>query len=307
LALEMLSTLATEILIIVLLVLLNGVFAMSEIAVVSARKARLQQLAREGKAGARAALALAAEPTRFLSTVQIGITLVGILAGAFGGATLAEQLADRLSAIPGLARYSEAIGVAIIVVAISYLSLVVGELVPKRLALTNPEKVASAVARPMRTLATLAAPVVQLLSLSTNAILRVLVPRPPAEQPVTEEEIKILIEQGAQSGVFEAVEQEIVESVFRLADRRVGALMTPRTEIVWLDLNDAPEEIERQVAACEHSRFPVGQGRLDNVVGIVRGRDVLATRASGQPFDLKTIMTLPLFVPESLRALTLLE
>jgi putative hemolysin len=293
------SNIATEILFILLLILANGVFALSEIAVVSARKARLQEQANRGNESARAALALAQQPSRFLSTVQIGITLVGVLAGAFGGATLAEQLAAGLSAIPGLAPYSEALGIGIVVIAISYLSLVLGELAPKRLALNNPEAYASTVAIPMRVLSRAAAPVVRLLTGSTDLVLRLLRVQPSSEPPVTEEEIKILIEQGRQVGVFEDVEQDIVESVFRMGERRIGALMTPRTEVVWLDATDSLDQIEQQIVASHHSRFPVGLGSLDEVTGVLRGRDLLARRRQGQPADLRRCFSGPCSCPRA--------
>ncbi|MGD9890605.1 MAG: hemolysin family protein, partial [Dehalococcoidia bacterium] len=217
-----------ELAIVVLLVIFNGVLAMSEMAIVSSRKVRLQQRAAAGDAGAAAALALANEPNRFLSTVQIGITAVGILAGAFGGATLAEKAGAWLAELGISERYSGAAGVALVVLGITYLSLVVGELVPKRLALQFPESLASTIARPMRVLSTVAAPVVALLSLSTDLVLRLLGVRAQAESPVSEEEIKLLIQQSTAAGVFEAAEEEMVAGIFRLGDRRVNELMVPR-------------------------------------------------------------------------------
>ena len=298
-----------EILFILLLIIGNGIFAMSEIAVVSARKARLQQWASEGNAKARAALELANAPSRFLATVQIGITLVGILAGAFGGATIAEELAARLSLslIPLLAPYSEVIGLGIVVLAIAYLSLVIGELVPKRLALNHPEAIASAVAAPMRALSVIASPAVRLLSASTEAVLRVLGVRPSTEPPVTEEELKVLIEQGTEAGVFEVAEQDMVEGVFRLSSRRIGALMTPRQKIVWLDLDGSPDEIQHKIGGSTHSRFVVVHGSLDNVLGVVHTKDLLARSLTGQPLDLKGSLQQPLFVPSTMSALCLLE
>ncbi len=228
------TVIVIETLLIILLIGINGVLAMSEMAVVSARKARLQQRAETGDAGARAALELANAPSRFLSTVQIGITLVGILAGAFGGATMATTLDAWLEQIPGLAPYSEAIALGVVVAAITYLSLIIGELVPKRLALNNPKAIAARIARPMRRLSAIASPVVWLLSFSTESVLRLLGVRKNTELSVTEEEIKLMIEQGTEAGVFAEAEQDMVMNVFRLADRRIGALMTPRHEIVWL-------------------------------------------------------------------------
>jgi putative hemolysin len=210
---------------------------------VSARKARLQEWAEAGNPRARTALELAEDPGAFLSTVQIGITLVGILAGAFGGARLAEPLAAVLRHLPGVGPYGETLSLGLVVVGIAYLSLIVGELVPKQLALTSPERIAAAVAGPMRLVSRLASPAVRLLSLSTAAVLRLLRVRPVAEPPVTEVEIRLLMQQGAQAGVFEAAEHEMVQGVFRLGDRRIGALMTPRADVVWLDLDDPPEAL----------------------------------------------------------------
>lgn len=296
-----------EIFFIIILIIANGVFAMSEAAVISSRKERLRQWANEGNDKARAVLELANDPTHFLSTVQFGITLVGVLAGVYGGAKIAEKLAVYVQMIPVLARYSEAIGLGLVVVIITYLSLIIGELVPKRLALNNPERIASAVVKPMRWLAKIASPAVRLLSSSTNAILRLLGVKPSTEPPVTEEEIKIMIEQGKQAGVFEKAEQDIVERAFRLGDQRVNTLMTPRTEIVWLDVDDAPEEIRHKTTESGRSRFPVCQGNLDQVLGVVNIKDLLARSLAGQPPDLKTIVRKPLYVPESMRAFKVLE
>jgi len=301
------SAVSFEILFIVLLLVANGVFAMSEMAIVSARKARLQRLAEEGDARARAALELANAPDRFLSTIQIGITMVGILAGAFGGATIAEQLGVRVSRVPALAPYGEAIGLAVVVLVITYLSLVIGELVPKRLALNHPERIARLMARPMRWLSRAASPVVSLLSVSTSAILRVLRMKASTEPPVTEEEIKVLIEQGTQAGVFEEAEQEMIESVFKLTDRSVDALMTPRPDIIWLDIDDAPEVLQRKIAESRYSRFPVSQGRIDNLLGVVKAKDLLETCLCGRTIDLRAALKQPLFVPESTSAMQVLE
>ena len=301
------SEIAVEILIILLLLIANGVFAMSEMAVVSARKARLEQMANEGDVRATAALALAKSPGDFLSTVQVGITLIGILAGAFGGATLAEKLGESLALTPILADYSEAIAFGFVVIGITYFSLVIGELVPKRLALNNPERIAMTISSPMRWLSRAASPVVRLLSASTNLTLRLLRARPSSEAPVTEEEIKLLIDQGTEAGVFLESEQDIVESVFRLSDRRVGALMTPRPDIVWLDVDDSPEETQRKVVQSALSRFPVCQGGLDNVLGISRAKDLLARCWQGKPIDVKAGMRPPLYALETLSGLQLLE
>ncbi len=301
------AAIGIEVLIVLLLVIGNGILAMSEMAVVSARKIRLKQRADTGDAGARVALELVNSPNRFLSTVQIGITLVGILAGTFGGATISEQLAERLRDVPALAPYSNAIGIAVVVIAITYLSLIIGELVPKRLALQNPEGIASRMARPMRVLSIVARPFVALLSISTETVLRLLGARPSTEPPVTEEEVTMMIQQGTDAGIFELAEQEMVASVFRLGDRRAGELLTPRRKIVWLDIDDPLSESQQAMAASPHIYFPVCQGDLDQVIGIVSVKDLWTRSQSGEGMDLRVTMTQPLFVPENMPVLRVLE
>lgn len=296
-----------EILIVVFLILANSLFALSEMAIVSARKTRLQQRADEGDKGARIALALSNEPTRFLSTIQIGITLIGILSGAFGGATIAEEIGAGLSKIEWLAPYSEAIGVGVVVLFITYFSLVVGELVPKRIALNNAEQIAVRVAAPMSALSRAARPLVFLLSRSTEAVLRLLGTKPSKEPAVTEEEVKMMIYEGAQVGVFEESEQEIVERVFRLGDRRVSSLMTYRTEIVMLDVDDPLEMNLTKITASGHSRFPVCKGSSDNILGIVRIKELFAQEHRGQALDLQAAIQPAVFIPETMTALELLE
>lgn len=296
-----------EIVVLFLLLLANGVFAMSEIAVVSARKARLHQLADEGNAQARAALELSASPNQFLSTVQIGITLVGILAGAFGGATIANELGVYLNTIPLFAPYGDAVAIGLVVVVITYFSLVIGELVPKRLALNNAERIAAAVAAPMRTLSTVTAPVVWFLSVSTDLVLRLLRAKASDEPAVTEEEIKVMIEQGTQLGVFEEVEQDMIERVLRLDDRRINAVMTPRPQIIWLSFKNPVEEIQRKIRDNHYSRFPVVEDDLDSVVGIVYTKDLLAQYFAGETGNLRAVMKPTVFVPESISILKMLE
>lgn len=300
-------SIAVEILVILLLMIVNGVFAMSELAIVSARKARLQQFANKGDAKARVALELANSPNQFLSTVQVGISLIGILTGAFGGATIADKVAQALKMVPLLAPYSQGLALGLVVVTITYLSLILGELVPKRLAMHNPEGIATAIAMPMRMLAAIVYPIVHLLSASTELVLRLLRIGPSTEPEVTEEEIKVLIQQGTEAGTFEEAEQDMVERVFRLGDRRASALMTPRPDIVWLDLDDPQEENQKQIIASVHSRFPVCQGGLDNVLGVVHVNDLLSKVLAGQAIDLIGSVRQPLFVPESTRALKVLE
>jgi putative hemolysin len=250
---------------------------------------------------------LAGEPNDFLSTVQIGITLIGILAGAVGGANIAEQLKLKLSSIPALAPYSEAIGIGVVVLIITYLSLVIGELLPKRLALNNAEGIASIMARPMRMLSKITSPAVRLLSFSTEALLRLFRVRQSTEAAVTEEEIKFMLHQGAQAGTFEKAEREMVEGVFRLGDKRVGALMTPRKEIIWLDIDESPEETHIKITNGIYSRFPVVHGGIDKILGIVQAKDLLDRSLSGQTLDLKASLQHALFVPGTMPALKALE
>lgn len=301
------SSVAIEIGIVLGLILLNAVFALSEMALVSSRRARLQQRADDGDAGAEAALALSQSPQRFLSTVQIGITLVGIVAGAFGGATLTQQLAPVIAAIPALAPYATPVAGAIVVLVITYLSLVIGELVPKAIALQNPEGISSAVARPMGLLSRLAAPFVWLLTKSTGAVLRLLRVRPTDDPPVTEDEIRIMIAQGAEAGVFELAEQDLVAGVFRLGDQTVEDLMTPRPRIVWLDAADSLAEVWQTISNSHYSYFPVYAGTPDNVLGIVSVKDIWVQMVEGQPIDLRSLASPPLFVPESMQVFNLLE
>jgi putative hemolysin len=275
--------------------------------VVSARKTRLQQWAEEGDSKARAALELANVPNQFLSTIQIGITLVGILAGTFGGVTIANKLASWLETIPGLVRYSHPLSLGIVVLVITYLSLIIGEIVPKRLALNSPERIAAAIAIPMRALSRIAHPAVHFLGFSTELVLRLLGMRPSTEPPVTEEDIRALIEQGTQAGMFEETEQKIVDRVFRLGDRRVSAVMTPRTEIVWLDRDATPEEIRRRLTESSHSRLLVADGSLDNVLGVVHAKDLLVQCLGERSVDLTRTLQQPLYVPETMPALQVLE
>lgn len=295
-----------EILCVLLLLVANGVFAMSEIAVVSSRRARLQQRA-ERDAGARAALDLANSPDRFFSTVQIGITLIGILAGAFGGATIAGHLAGRLERIPALARYSGAISLGLVVLVITYLSLVVGELVPKRLGLNNPERIAARIARPMLFLSRLTWPAVRLLSASSNLLLRLLRAKPADEPPITEEEVKLMIDQGAAAGVFEETEHELVDNIFRLADQKIPQLMAPRPDIVWLDVEAPIEETRQRIINSPYSRMPVCQRSLDNILGVVEAKTLLSRVLAGEPLDLRAALRQPLYAPETRTVLQLLE
>jgi len=293
-----------EILFLLGLTLLNGVFALSEMAVVSARKARLQHLADDGKRGARVALRLAQDPSSFLATIQVGITVIGISSGAFGEATLVQGLSEWLSAWPLLDRYSNGLAVAIVISGITLASLILGELVPKRLALLNPEAVASLVARPMQILSKIAYPLVRALSAVTDGVLKLFGLGVSTESPVTEEEIKVLMEQGAEAGVFEEHEQQLVNRVFRLDELRVTGVMTPRGEIVYLDLEQPLAENIRRILEGHHSRFPVVRGGLKNVQGIVLAKALLEESLAGRPVEFSNLAK-PLFVPQTLTVMEL--
>ncbi|MBW7958659.1 MAG: hemolysin family protein [Anaerolineae bacterium] len=302
------SRLFIEVSVLVILTLISGVLAMAELAIVSSRRERLQMLVDNGDKGALMALHLSREPTAFLSTVQVGITLIGILIGAFGSASLTDALAQLIAHVEVLEPYSRTIALAVVVGTITFFNVVLGELVPKRLALRNPERFAAALARPMSLLASVARPLVRLLTLATMFFLRVLgIKGDLSETTVTEEEIKVLVEQGAQAGVFEEVERDMVESIFRFGDKQLRSLMTPRTEIAWLDINDPEEVIRETISQSHHSRFPVCDGTLDRVIGTVDAKDLLPDSWAGKPFDLRAVLRPPLFLPETMLALRALE
>jgi putative hemolysin len=296
-----------EIGILFFLILLNGFFALAEIALISARKSRLQHLAELGNRHAQAALDLASRPGQMLASVQIGVTLIGILTGALSGATIARRLSTGLGAFPALAPYADTLSVAVVVVLLTFFSLVLGELVPKQLALHSPERLALALAGPMRMIARLTSPLVRFLSGSSNLVIRLLGIRPSQESPVTPEEIKVLIEQGTQAGAIEEAEQDMVEGVFRLGEQRAGALMTPRPDIDWIDLEDSPDSIRDQILHSHRTRFPVAQGGLDNLLGILHSKDLLGQGFCCDPAELRKILRPALFIPESTEALQLLE
>ena len=301
------SNVAFEILIILFLIMGNGVLAMSEAAIISARKARLERLSDEGHAGAKAALELARNPTRFLSTTQIGITLVGILAGAFGGATVADKLAETLHKFEPLAPYSNGLALVLVVLTITFLSLILGELVPKRLALNNPERIASLVAGPMNVLSKIATPAVTSIGFATDITLRILGVKPSIEPPVTEDEIRILIEHGTQAGVFDEAEQDMVDSILSLDQTRVKELMTPRTKVIWLDVENPIEENLQKIAGSGFSYYPVYQDSPDNVIGIASVKDMWAKTVKGEKIDLKECLRKPTYVPETVFALKMLD
>ena len=296
-----------EVLFLAVLIVLNGVFALSEIAVVSARKTRLQQWADEGRGGAAVALRLANEPGRLLSTIQVGITTIGILSGALAEASVAQALAVSLAQVPALAPYSEGIAIGVVVVIITYLSVVIGELVPKRLALINPEAIASVIALPMEWLSRVSSPVVRFFNLSSEAVLRLVGAREAAGPPVTEEEIKVLMEQGTEAGVFEESEQALVSNILRLDEQRVGAIMTPRVDIFYLDLEEPYEENRKRLLDCPHSRMPVCKGGLDNVLGILESKALMRQALRGETVDLTASLARALYVPNSISSMELLE
>jgi putative hemolysin len=296
-----------EIILIVPLIVLAGVFAMAEIALVSVRKPRLQQWADQGNSGAQTALDLANKPEIFLATVQMGMTLIGIFAGAFGERTLSLRIESSLNGIPSVAPYGHVISLVAVVGAVTYVTLIIGELVPKQIALHSPERFASALAKPMMALSRVGAPLVSILNASARMVLRVFRVRPSKEPLVTEEEIKVIMEQGAEAGLLEESEHQTVRRLFRLSDRAVRSLMKPRHDIVWLDADAPAEQTMQQVVASTHSRFPVARGSLDNIVGIAKEKDLLACCVGGKSMNVIEAAQPPLFVPGAIPAFRLLE
>jgi putative hemolysin len=299
-----------EIVVIFVLLLANGYLALSEIAIVSARRPRLVQRAERGDHAARVAADLSQAPTKFLSTVQVGITLIGILSGAYGGATIAEELSAFLGRYPAIAQYSEGAAVAIVVVVISYFSVIIGELVPKRVALSNPERFAALVARPIRRLSRIAAPAVAALEYTSDVIIKLFRLPQGGESAVTESDVAAMVAAGTAAGVFDPVERRIVERAFRLGDEPIAAIMTPRPDIVWLDVNDPSDAQYDLIRQHPYSRFPVCDSDLDRILGIVNVRDLWIAqrdRDPNAPFDLRVVIRQPLFVPERSPALDVLE
>lgn len=296
-----------EVVFLAVLILINGLFSMTEIAVVSARRVRLARSAQDGNAGAAKALDLQDNPDTFLSTVQIGITLVGVLSGAFGGALLSDEVASVVAQVPMLETYSSQIGFGVIILIITYFSLVVGELVPKNIALNRPEMIASMFSRPMNLVSKITAPAVWLLSLSTRLILKVFRIHEATEATITEEEIRAHIAHGTETGVLERTEQELIESIIRLDDRRVPSVMTPRTKIQWLNLDDDLAVNKQKLIESHYSRMPIARGTLDKMIGVVKASDVLSQVLSGAEMDLESVVRQPVFVPETKTALELLE
>ena len=289
------------------LILLSGLLAMAELAIGSARKSRLRDWSSQGYRGAGVALLLGEDAKGLHWTVQAGMTLLGTLAGVYAGVTVAPRLVGTIAQIAPLAPYRDSIGVAVIVVVITFTSLVIAELVPRRIALLRPERIARMFSQPVRALASVAVPLVGLLSAGTDRLLRVLGVRPRPEPPVTQEDISVLLREGTKAGVFEEGEHEMIERVFRFSDRRARALMTPRNDIVWIDQADPPDEVRRKVLSSPHTRFPVCDESLDNVLGIVQVKDWLVQDQNAQPFRIKGRLTMPLFLYEGTRGLKILE
>lgn len=297
-----------ELAVVVGLIVLNGLFAMAEMAIVSSRRIRLQQMAENGSRGAARALALAENPSRFLSGVQVGITLIGILSGAFGGATLGVRLGEFLSDLGWFGAYANETAFGTVVVAITYLSIVLGELVPKRTALSSPETIASLLARPLQIIVMIARPMVWLLEITTAAVLALLRIKTDKPEGVTEEEVKLAIAEGTESGVIDEVEEEMIHGVLALADRSVEAVLTPRTDVYWIDLDDEPEKIAQEIADCPYSRIVVARGGdIGRPIGIVQKKDLLTDLLQGKPVRVEENLIQPLFVPETLPVLRLLE
>jgi putative hemolysin len=300
-----------DILLLVVLILINGVFAMSEIAVVSSRKTRLQNLADDGSLGAEAALSLHQEPSSFLSTIQVGITSVGIMSGAIGEAALADPLSAWMAGFPLLEPYAKSVALGLTVVALTYFSVVVGELVPKRLAMLAPEGIASLIARPMMLLAKVTHPVVVILSGTSTAILSMLGARRKEEPPVTDDEIKVLMEQGSEAGVFHESEQELVSNVMRLDEQKIPAIMTPRREMFVIDLDEGDDVARQKISETEFSRVVVCRDGLEHVLGILQTGDLLKKALLGghciTAADIESVLHPPLYVPESVTTTQLLE
>jgi len=296
-----------EIVIILVLVLINGIFAMAELSLVSARKFKLESLRKQGKLGAKAALELSENPTKFMSTVQIGITLIGVLLGVYSGENLTDDLDKGIQGISFLAPYSTSIAVGIVVVGITYLSIVLGELFPKRLGMTFPEQIALRVSKPMMVLSKMTSPFVWLLSVSNDFLLWVFQIKHTSESKISEEELKALIKESAEGGEIMNIEQDIVERVFELGDRRINTLLTHRSELVFFDVEDTEEEVRKKISQEKHSAYPLcAEGDLDNITGIVLVKD-LFDKSLQEGFDLKKIAKPPLFLNESMFAYQALE
>jgi putative hemolysin len=296
-----------EILIILFLIILNGVFSMSEIALISARKNRLETAAKKGNANAKAALELANSPNEFLSTVQIGITLIGILTGIYSGDKITTDVQNFVASFEVFIPYANSIAVGIVVVTLTFFSLVLGELLPKRIGLNYPESIAKAVAVPMKIVSKVTMPFIWLLTTSTDFLLKILQIKPTADGKVTEEEIKAIIKEGTEGGEIQEIEHDIVERVFHIGDRKVNSLMTHRNSIVYLSYEDSVQEIKDKVLDELHSFYPVCEDNLDDVEGIVLLKDLFVSFEKGGDFDLKKITKEPVYFIEHTSAYKALE
>ncbi|WP_026368920.1 hemolysin family protein [Aminiphilus circumscriptus] len=296
-----------ELFLVVLLIALNGLFAMTEIAVITSRKARLEQRAAEGDTGARKALEIGEDPTHLLSAIQVGITLVGILTGYVGGASLSRALAPFLRDLPFLGAYARPVATVLVVALIAYATLVFGELVPKRIALNAPERLASLLARPMWLFSRITLPAVTFLSVSTKAVLRLFGAGDAPEHGVTEEEIRLVLAEGTASGAVEAEEKDLIERIIDLGERTVGRVMTPRTRVVWIDVEEPGPETFDLILQSGYSRFPVCAGNLDKVLGVVHVKDVLRSEMGRDNFDPSKVLRNTLFVPQHASFFDVLE
>lgn len=296
-----------SILVVCILILLNAFFVTAELAIVSSRKHKLRQLANDGSANAKRALDLSENPNRLLSTTQIGITLISILTGVYGGETISNGFAKTLATIPYLAPYSTILALVIVVIVITYLTLIIGELVPKRIALSNPEGIAIFFAVPMNFLAALMDPIVMILSLSTDGILHLLRIKQNNIMPISEEEIRTIVSEGAKAGVVELGEKDILERTLGLGDKKVSSLMTSRKEIIWFDIDSSYRTIRNKLVKNPHPYFPVGRNSLDKIIGVVRAEDLLTDFITDEKFDLKKVLLKPLFIPTNSDALSVLD
>jgi putative hemolysin len=296
-----------DVLLLLFLIGLNAIFAMSEMAVVSSRKARLQRMADDRFPGAQYAMGLNEEPSAFLSTIQVGITTIGVLSGVVGEGLIAAPIAAWLSQFAPIEPFAKGFAVALVVIMITYLSVVIGELVPKRLALLAPERIASVVARPMMWFSGLAKPLVWALSWSSDLIMRLVGARRNDEPPVTDDEIKVLMEQGAEAGVFHQSEQAIVSNVLRLDEQRIGAIMTPRMDIYAIDLEDGDETVRARIAESPHTRVVVCRGGLEHILGVLRIGDLLRSVLKGVPLEVEKHLSPALYLPETISTTQLLE
>ncbi len=297
------------IVVLAILLLFNALFAMSELAMMTSRPQRLQASAAKGHGGAALALTLAREPTRFLSTVQVGITAIGIFAGAYGEKAISATLTGWMTeAVPMVAPYASKISLVVVVLCITYLSLVVGELVPKRIALSNPELIASTIARPLTFLSVIAAWPVKLLSLSTDAIIKILGIKPPNRDDISEDDVKSLVSRAAGTGVFDPLEHKLFQRLFRIGELTVASLMVPRSDIVWIDESLSSEDVKVLVGSSPYSHFPVCRGNIDTLVGVIHIKDLIAYGLlSTTEFKIKTVAQKPVFVPDTMPALRLLD